>query len=78
MIRKRLLFMIPLTVAGLVAGQRQDIIRYMKIRQMSSGTGHPENVPTSGTRAYPQSGHGVADGTGDFDSASRGGPTRTP
>jgi len=78
MIRKRMLFMIPLTVAGLVTGQRQDIIRYIKIRQMSSGTGHPENVPTSGTQAYPQSGHGVADGTGDFDSASRGGPARTP
>jgi hypothetical protein len=77
MIRKALLLTIPLTVARLVAGQRQDIVRYVKIRQMSSGTGHPENVPTSGTVAYPQSGHGVADGTGDFDSASRGGPART-
>jgi hypothetical protein len=77
MIRKSMLLMIPLTVAGLAAGQRQDIARYLKIRQMSSGTGHPENVPAGGTQAYPQSGHGVADGTGDFDSASRGGPART-
>jgi hypothetical protein len=78
MIRKKLLFMIPLTVAGLAAGQAQDIARYVKIKQMSSGTGHPENVPASGTKAYPQPGHGVADGTGDFDSASRGGPALTP
>jgi len=76
MTRKALLFMIPLTVAGIAAGQRQDIVRYLKIKQMSSGTGHPENVPASGSRAYPQSGHGAADGTGDFDSASRGGPAQ--
>jgi hypothetical protein len=74
MIRKALLFMIPLAVAGAVAGQRQDIARYLKIKQMSSGTGHPENVPAGGSQAYPQPGRGAADGTGDFGSASRGGP----
>jgi hypothetical protein len=54
-----------------------DIVRYMKIKRMSKGEGHPEVVPASGSKAYPQrSGKGAADGTGDFESASRGGPAR--
>jgi hypothetical protein len=76
MLRKVPLFMIPLAVAGLVASQRREIIRYLKVKQMSAGTGHPENVPVSGSHAYPDPGHGAADGTGDFDSASRGGPAQ--
>lgn len=76
MIRNVLLFMIPLAVAGLIASQRQEITRYLKLKQMSSGTGHPENVPAGGSHAYPDPGGGAADGTGDFDSASRGGPAR--
>jgi hypothetical protein len=76
MIRKVLLLGIPLAGAGLIASQRQEITRYVKLRQMSSGTGHPENVPVSGSHAYPDPGHGAAEGTGDFDSASRGGPAR--
>jgi hypothetical protein len=76
MMRKALLFIIPLAVAGLVASQRQKITRYLKIKQMSAGAGHPENVPVSGSHAYPQPGHAAADGTGDFDSASRGGPAQ--
>ena len=41
----------------------------------SLGGGHPGNVPAEGSTVYPQdAGHGAADGTGDFDSASRGGP----
>jgi hypothetical protein len=65
-------------VAGLVAvlaGQRKDIARYVKIKRLSTGDGHPELVPAGGSAAYPQ--HSAAaqqDGTGDFDSASRGGP----
>jgi hypothetical protein len=52
-----------------------DIIRYIKIRRISAGRGHPELVPVKGAKGYPQrSGKGAADGTGDFDSASRGGP----
>jgi hypothetical protein len=74
MIRKLLLFMIALAVAGLVASQRQEIIRYVKLKQMSAGSGHPENVPVSGSHAYPAPGDGAPDGTGDFDSARRGGP----
>jgi hypothetical protein len=76
MFRKVLLFGIPLAVAGLIASQWQEITRYMKVKQMSSGTGHPENVPAGGSHAYPDPGGGAADGTGDFDSASRGGPAQ--
>jgi hypothetical protein len=65
-------------LAGLVAalaGQRKDIERYIKIKRLSTGDGHPELVPAGGNVAYPQySADGQADGTGDFDSASRGGP----
>jgi hypothetical protein len=74
MMRKVLLFTGLLAVAGLLASQRQEIIRYLKVKQMSSGTGHPENVPVSGSHAYPDPGGGAADGTGDFGPASRGGP----
>jgi hypothetical protein len=76
MTRKVILFVVALAVAGLITSQRQEIVRYLKVKQMSSGTGHPENVPVSGSHAYPDPGGGVADGTGDFDSASRGGPAR--
>lgn len=64
-----------LAVAGLaVAVQRHDIVRYLRIKQMSLGEGHPELVPASGATRYPAPGHGAPDGTGDFDSARRGGP----
>ena len=68
-----------LAVAGLaVAIQRHDIVRYLKIKRMSSGEGHPETVPASGTTSYPAPGQGAPDGTGDFDSAGRGGLAATP
>jgi hypothetical protein len=56
-----------------VAAQWREIVRYLKIEQMSLGQGHPENVPTRGSRGYPPPGRGAPDGTGDFDSAGRGG-----
>jgi hypothetical protein len=31
-----------------------DIRRYVKIKQMSRGDGHPENVPVTGRSAYPK------------------------
>jgi hypothetical protein len=75
MIRKALPLAIALALGVLIAGQRKDIIRYLKIKQMSNGQGHPENVPAGGTQAYPHHpADGAADGTGDFDSARRGGP----
>jgi len=75
MARKAWQVLVPATVALLVASQWADIKRYLKIRQLSARQGHPENVPAPGRKAYPQSPDGgTADGTGDFDSASRGGP----
>ncbi len=75
---KALRLLVPAAAALFVASQWADIKRYIKIRGMSAQQGHPENVPASGRAAYPQTpGGGAADGTGDFDSASRGGPAGT-
>lgn len=53
----------------------KDILRYLKIKRLSKGQGHPELVPVSGRTAYPSGpGKGAKDGTGAFNSASRGGP----
>ena len=77
MIRMKLLRYGAVAAVGWLAWtQRQDIVRYLKIRQMSSGDGHPGNVPASGVHAYPAPGQGTPDGTGDFASASRGGPAQ--
>ena len=74
MLRKALL-LLPASIAVLVASQWREINRYIKISQMSQGDGHPENVPAEGQAAYPtHPGGGAFDGTGDFDSATRGGP----
>lgn len=74
MMRKVLLLGGLAGAALAVVSQRQDVARYLKIKQMSMGQGHPENVPAGGSQQYPAAGQGVPDGTGDFDSASRGGP----
>lgn len=72
---KMLRWLLPAFLVAIVAAQWRDISRYLKIEQMSQGTGHPQWVPAVGRRAYPKRpGGGVPDGTGDFDSASRGGP----
>jgi hypothetical protein len=77
MARKALRVLVSAGVALLVASQWADIKRYLKIKQLSMRQGHPENVPARGRTAYPQTpGRGATDGTGDFDSASRGGPAR--
>jgi hypothetical protein len=73
--RKAVLLLIPATLAALVGSQWPDIMRYLKIRQMSQGGGHPENVPAGGSIVYPQDpAEGAPDGTGEFASARRGGP----
>jgi hypothetical protein len=75
MLRKGLVVTAMAALAAVLVGQRQDIARYVKIKRLSTGEGHPELVPVRGRVAYPQhSADGQADGTGDFDSASRGGP----
>jgi hypothetical protein len=73
MARKALLLVFPAVIAA-VWSQRREINRYIKLEQMSSGNGHPENVPVEGAHAYPCAGCGASDGTGEFDSGSRGGP----
>jgi hypothetical protein len=73
--RKAVLWLVPLLLGVLIASQWQDIIRYVKIKQMSLGQGRPQVVPAAGTTAYPKNPAGSApDGTGEFDSARRGGP----
>jgi hypothetical protein len=72
---RKALWLLPASLAAVVASQWRDIARYLKIERMSAGQGHPELVPAAGKHAYPRyPGTGVADGTGDFDSARRGGP----
>jgi hypothetical protein len=65
-------------VGAAVALGWPDIKRYLQIRR-SSDYNHPEKIPVAGRTVYPQhAGDGDRDGTGDFDSARRGGgPVRT-
>jgi hypothetical protein len=75
MIRKVVWFSIPVGLGALLAIGWQDAFRYIKIKRMSLGKGHPEAVPAEGRKAYAQNEtQGARDGTGDFDSARRGGP----
>lgn len=77
MARKALGVLIPVALTLLVVGGWNDIIRFVKIKRLDLQGGHPEIVPAEGRKAYPQRpGSGTADGTGDFDSASRGGLAR--
>ena len=71
MIGKLLKFAAPIAIGALAALQWQDAKRYIQIKLISSG--HPEAVPAEGAKSYSDAAHAVADGTGDFDSASRGG-----
>lgn len=76
MVRKALGLLLPAAIGALVASQYKEIGRYLKIRQMSSGSGdgHPQGVPAEGSHAYPEhAGEGAVDGTGEFDSPNRGG-----
>jgi hypothetical protein len=78
-IRKALLLLVPAALGLLITSQWPDIRRYLKIRQLSQDNGHPQNIPLKGTKAYPRGpGDGEQDGTGDFDSASWGGPAKRP
>jgi hypothetical protein len=79
MLRKSLPLLIPAALGLVIAIQWNDIRRYLKIKQLSQGQGHPGNVPAEGVKRYPRRpGGGEPDGTGDFDSASRGGPSSRP
>jgi len=75
MIKKSLGLVATLGLGLAVAVAWPDLKRYLKIKQMSAATPHPEIVPADGRTVYPQrSAAGAPDGTGDFDSAKRGGP----
>jgi hypothetical protein len=52
--RTTMVVAVAAAVAAVIASQRQDIVRYLRIRQMSAGRGHPEYVPVEGRKAYPQ------------------------
>jgi hypothetical protein len=79
MARKALRLLLPATVVILAASQWREIARYLKISQMSRGDGHPQFVPAAGQHSYPDHpGAGAPDGTGDFDSATRGGGPVAP
>jgi hypothetical protein len=76
MIGKLLKFGAPVVIGVLAAVSFPDAKRYLQIRLISSG--HPEAVPAEGAKSYSDAAHAVPDGTGDFDSASRGGgPVQT-
>ena len=78
MIRKAVGGLVPALLGAFAASQWRDLRRYLKIKQMSVGQGHPENVPAAGSTVYPQAGNDAPDGTGEFDSARRGGPAGAP
>ena len=62
-------------IAAAVALGWRDIKRFVQIKQVSGASRHPEKVPVAGRTAYPRThAAGQPDGTGDFDSALRGGP----
>jgi hypothetical protein len=66
-----------LAIAAAIATGWSDLRRFVKIKQVSGEPAHPEQVPAQGRTAYPQSHEaGEPDGTGDFDSANRGGPAQ--
>ncbi len=73
---KNIIKLIVLAGAGVaLALGWPDIIRYVRIQRATIAGGHPEQIPAGGRTVYPQShAAGALDGTGDFDSASRGGP----
>jgi hypothetical protein len=56
MIRKASVFLAAMGMGVLAATQWPDIRRYLKIKQLSVGKGHPQNVPAKGRIKYPQHG----------------------
>jgi hypothetical protein len=71
---RKVLLIAALVGAGFIVAGRDDIVRFLKIKQISLGQGRPRTVPAGGPHRYPAPGRGTPDGTSDFDSASRGGP----
>ncbi|HEY2077819.1 MAG TPA: hypothetical protein VGH53_15920 [Streptosporangiaceae bacterium] len=63
-IRKMIFFTALAVGALLVAGMRREIAHYLKIKQMSTGHGHPENAPAGGSQEYPPPEKVATDGKG--------------
>jgi hypothetical protein len=59
--RERIMAKLAAVAAGVVVvgiiAFRQDIARYIRIKKISAGQGHPEMVPAEGRKAYPQAEH---------------------
>jgi hypothetical protein len=47
-------WLLGLAGVGLVASQWRDIRRFIAIRRISTGSGHPELVPAAGRARYPR------------------------
>jgi hypothetical protein len=78
MIRKTMALAMVVAAGIAIATSWPDIKRFIKIKQLSGEQAHPENVPAEGRTSYPNRHEaGAPDGTGDFDSARRGGPVHT-
>jgi uncharacterized protein DUF6893 len=76
MIRRALGVAAVAGAGALVASQWQDIVRYVKIREMSR-SGDPSLVPVRGRTGYPTDrSQEPAAARDDFDPASRGAPAR--
>jgi hypothetical protein len=76
MIKKVAGVAVLLAIGAAIATGWSDIKRFIKIKQVSAEPAHPEMVPAEGRTAYPTKAPGAPDGTGDFDSANRGGPAQ--
>jgi hypothetical protein len=78
MIRKTLGLLVLVGIRAALALGWPDIVRFLKLKRLSQGRGgHPELVPAGGRTIYPHgSGGGAAEGEGEFDAPSRGGPAR--
>jgi hypothetical protein len=53
MVGKGLRFLVLTALAVHVAKQWPDVVRYLKVTQLSVGRGHPEDVPVRGRAPYP-------------------------
>lgn len=53
MIRKALLLLVPAALGLLITSQWPDIRRYLKIRQLSQGNGHPQAHSPQGDEDIP-------------------------
>lgn len=52
-VRKALWLVVSAGLSAVMASVWPDLMRYVKIKMMSYGDGHPEYVPAGGRSAYP-------------------------